>query len=158
MSLEAARTFDDNVGFILAAQLACYVHTELTPSFYLLALVFSLSLDFSILFCRNSASCRETLANLKCLSFSPLLAALAFPLPSCPCRRLSGGVGGGDAVVRFHCSIGICLTLPVCAGAVSMETAGCSAGSSQRAGRLELAEGIKERAGGLEEPWKKLPV
>ena len=42
MSLEAVRTFDDNVGFISAAQLACRVHTELTPLLYLLALVFSL--------------------------------------------------------------------------------------------------------------------
>lgn len=51
MILESVRTFDDNVGFILAAQLACRVHTELTPLVYLLALVFSLSLAFSILFC-----------------------------------------------------------------------------------------------------------
>ena len=52
MSLEAVRTFDDNVGFILAAQLACCVHTELTPSLYLLALVFSLSLVFFLLLLR----------------------------------------------------------------------------------------------------------
>ena len=54
--------------------------------------------------------------------------------------------------------LGICLALPLHAGTVSMETAGCSAGSSQRAGRLELAEAIKEGGGGLEEHWKKLPV
>jgi len=38
-----------------------------------------------------------------------------------------------------------------------METAGCGARSSAVRGGLELAEAIKEQ-GGLEEPWKKLPV
>lgn len=51
MSSEAVATFDDNMGFILTAWLSCQLHTELTPSLYLLALVFSLSLVFSVLFC-----------------------------------------------------------------------------------------------------------
>lgn len=63
--------------------------------------------DFSILFCRNSASCRETLANLKCLSFSSV-CCLSCHFPCLPGPVADATVqeelGGGDVVVRFHCS------------------------------------------------------
>lgn len=114
--------------------------------------------DFYILFCRNSASCRETLASLKCLSFSPLLSALAFPLPSCPSRDCREEP---EAAMRWSGS-----TAPLASASPSLSVQAPSPWKPQAARQAVLSvrggwswpRPSKSEGGGLEEPWKKLPV